>query len=115
MTDAAELLECADRELWIVTAQSGRSTGGLVATSVNAASIVSDMPRVVVGLAKQHHTWELVEASHAFALHLIDGAPIDWVWRFGLQSGNDIDKLAGLAWGTGTTGSPLLDEAAGLS
>jgi flavin reductase (DIM6/NTAB) family NADH-FMN oxidoreductase RutF len=113
MTDAANLLESPDRELWIVTARAGQSASGLVATFVTGASIVPDIPRAIVGLAKQHCTWELVEANGAFALHLIDEAHIDWVWRFGLQSGRDTDKLAGLDWHTGATGSPLLDKALG--
>src|SRR5262245_24540361 len=104
MTDPANLLESPDRELWIVTARAGQSASGLVATFISPASIVLDMPRVVVGLAKQHQTWELAEASAAFALHLIDETQLDWVWRFGLHSGRDIDKLAGLAWRPGTTG-----------
>ena len=33
------------------------------------------------------------------------------MWRFGLQSGRDVDKFAGLAFRTGATGSPLLPEA----
>lgn len=111
MSDATDLLDNMERELWIVTARAGRRAGGLVATFVSSASIAPEFPRVVVGLARQHHTWELVEASGAFALHLIDEAHIGWVWRFGLQSGRDADKLDGLAWHAGTTGSPLLDDA----
>ena len=44
-------------------------------------------------------------------MHLIDETQLDWVWRFGLQSGSDVDKLAGLQSHTGATGSPLLPEA----
>src|SRR5262249_33629311 len=113
MTDAFELLECTDRELWIVTARAGRGTRGLGATFVRSASILPQSPRGVVGLARQHHTWELVETSGAFALHLIHEAQIEWVWRFGLQSGRETEKLEGLAWHAGATGSPLLDGASG--
>jgi flavin reductase (DIM6/NTAB) family NADH-FMN oxidoreductase RutF len=108
---AAAVFERTDRELWIVTARAGERTNGLVATFVNQASIVPDMPRVLVGLARQHYTTELVEASGAFALHLIGEKRIEWVWRFGLASGRDLDKLNGLAWHAGATGSPLLDDA----
>ena len=113
MSDAFRLLEHNDPLLWIVTASAGDRTGGLVATFVNSASIVPECPRVTVGLAHSHHTWELVEASDAFALHLITGSQVDWIWRFGLQSGHRLDKLAGMKWHPGKTGSPLLDEAMG--
>ncbi len=108
----AALLDQLDSPLWIVTASAERRRGGLVATFVNPASIVPDLPRMVVGLARQHHTWELVQASGCFALHLLSEAQVDWVWRFGLPSGRDADKLAGLRVQTGETGSPILPDAA---
>jgi flavin reductase (DIM6/NTAB) family NADH-FMN oxidoreductase RutF len=100
-----------DRELWLVTAAAGNRRGGLIATFVNQASIVPEMPRVVVGLAHQHHTWGLVEAAGAFALHLLAEDQLDRVWRFGLESGRDGDKLAGLPLRVGVTGAPLLTDA----
>ncbi len=57
---AAALFARTDRELWLLTAAAGGRRGGLIATFVSQASIVPDLPRVVVGLAKQHHTWQLV-------------------------------------------------------
>jgi flavin reductase (DIM6/NTAB) family NADH-FMN oxidoreductase RutF len=107
------LLALADPLLWIVTAQSGARRGGLVATTVFSVSIVPELPRMLVTLARQHHTWELVEASKALALHLIDEAHIDWVWRFGLESGRDHDKLAGLTTRTAAGGSPILEGVLG--
>jgi len=113
MTPAAisAFLSQLDREIWLVTAQAGPRRGGLAAIWVSAASIVPHLPRVLVGIAKQHHTWELIETSHAFALHLLGEEHLDWVWRFGLRSGRDTDKLAGLATQTGATGTPLLPDA----
>jgi flavin reductase (DIM6/NTAB) family NADH-FMN oxidoreductase RutF len=64
-------------------------------------------------MAKQHHTWGLIEASGAFALHLVGEEQLDWVWRFGLQSGRDHDKLSGLATRPGASGSPILADAPG--
>jgi flavin reductase (DIM6/NTAB) family NADH-FMN oxidoreductase RutF len=105
---AAAVFAKLDRELWLVTAQLGDRRGGLIATFVNQASIVPELPRVVVGLAKHHHTWELVAGSGVFALHLLDEEHLDWVWRFGLATGHATDKLAGLEYRRGDTGSPIL-------
>jgi flavin reductase (DIM6/NTAB) family NADH-FMN oxidoreductase RutF len=102
-----------DLPVWLVTSRSGNSLGGLIATFVNQASIVPECPRVLVGLARQHQTWELVEASGAFALHLLGEEHLDGVWRFGLQSGRDVDKLKGWEIEIGATASPLLKEALG--
>jgi flavin reductase (DIM6/NTAB) family NADH-FMN oxidoreductase RutF len=110
---ASALFRRLDRELWLVTARAGERRGGLIATFVSQASIVPDMPRMIVGLARQHHTWGLIEASGAFALHLLGEAQLDWVWRFGLQSGRDGDKLEGLATRVGASGTPILSAAPG--
>ena len=110
---AAALIASLDRELWLVTAQAGERRGGLIATFVSPASIVPEAPRMLVGLAKQHYTWELVEASSAFTLHLLGPQHLELVRRFGLSSGRDADKFAGLLVRTAKSGSPLLASALG--
>ncbi len=112
-TAAATLFAWLDREIWLVTAQAGTRRGGLIATFVNPASIVPDMPRMLVGLSRQHQTRELVERSNAFALHLLGEQHLDWVWRFGLESGREKDKLDGLRVRPMSTGSPVLEDAIG--
>jgi flavin reductase (DIM6/NTAB) family NADH-FMN oxidoreductase RutF len=107
----ANVFTSLDRELWLLTAAADGRRGGLIATFVNQASIVPELPRVVVGLAHQHHTWGLVESAGAFALHLLAEDQLDRVWRFGLESGRDSDKLAGLPVRVGATGAPILTDA----
>jgi flavin reductase (DIM6/NTAB) family NADH-FMN oxidoreductase RutF len=106
-----KVLERLDPVLWLVTAQAGNRREGMIATFVNQASIVPDLPRIVFGPARQHFTHALIEDSGAFALHLIGEEHIDWVWGFGLQSGRDVDKLVDLAFRPGKTGSPILTDA----
>jgi flavin reductase (DIM6/NTAB) family NADH-FMN oxidoreductase RutF len=120
VTAASTLFAWLDREIWLVTAQSGGtgvspvgSRGGLIATFVNQATIVPEMPRMTVGIAKQHYTWELIEQSSAFALHLLSERHLDWVWRFGLETGRGRDKLDGLRLRQASTGSPILEDAIG--
>jgi flavin reductase (DIM6/NTAB) family NADH-FMN oxidoreductase RutF len=105
------IFDRVDREVWIVTAAHNHNRGGMVATFVNQASIVPDMPRVMAGVAKTHETCALIEGSAAFALHLVDESQIDLVWRFGLQSSRDVDKFANLKYETAVTGSPVLGHA----
>src|SRR5260221_13825810 len=102
MTDFAAVSQVflqTDREVWLVTARAGGERAGLIATFVSQASIVPDGPRVVGGLAKQHHTAPIVERSRGFVLHLLTEDQIDLVWRFGLHSGRDVDKWDGRAVG----------------
>jgi len=109
----ASLVQLLDPPLWLVTAGHAGQTGGLIATNVTTASIVPDLPRFVVGLARQHRTWSLVDASGTLALHLFSTERIDWVARFGLATGRDTDKFAGLTWSPGLTGSPIVEGAIG--
>src|ERR1041385_4670921 len=107
-TAAAALFAWLDRELWLVTAQAGARRGGLIAPFVSQASLSPDLPRVVIGIAQQHHTWELIEASGAFALHLLGQENLEWVPHFALRSGRNVDKFSGWPFRTAVTGSPLL-------
>src|SRR5215468_3708886 len=95
-TAAPTLFAWLDREVWLVTAQAGGRRGGLIATFVSPASIVVDLPRMTVGIARQHHTWGLIEASGAFGLHLLGPEQLDWVWHFGLSTGRGRDKMDGM-------------------
>ncbi len=113
ITAVSTLLATLDHEVWLVTAAAAGARSGLIATFVNPASIVPELPRFLVGLARQHYTWQLVEASGAFGLHLLGEDNLDWVWRFGLSSGRDRDKFMDLPVHTDATGSPLLDGAIG--
>jgi flavin reductase (DIM6/NTAB) family NADH-FMN oxidoreductase RutF len=113
VTAASTLLAWMDREFWLVTAQAGTRRGGLIATYVSQASLVPEMPRVVLGLSHLNHTRDLVDASGCFALHLLSEDNLELVWQFGLVSGRDRDKLANLETTTGPSGSPLLAGTVG--
>jgi len=97
-----------DREVWVVTAADGDKRGGLVATWVSAASIDPSLPTMLIALAPNHFTAELVAGSGAFALHLLGEANLELVWHFALASGRTMDKLADLSHRPGRSGSPLL-------
>jgi flavin reductase (DIM6/NTAB) family NADH-FMN oxidoreductase RutF len=70
---------------------------------------------VLVALTKSNLTHDLVLASGAFAVHLLPPDALDLVRALGMWSGRDGDKLAGLAWTEGETGSPILDRAVGFA
>src|SRR5688500_8646848 len=107
----SEIFDRLDRELWLITARAGDQSSGLIATYVARVSLVPTLPRVTVAIAKRHFTHELIEASGAFCMHLVGEDQIDWVWRFGIPSGREVDKFRGLATSTGASGSPILTGA----
>ena len=80
------------REIWIVTSAAGPRAGGLVATWVSQASIDRERPTAMIGIAPNHFTAELIDASGAFALHLIKAAQVELAWNFALGSGRTRER-----------------------
>jgi flavin reductase (DIM6/NTAB) family NADH-FMN oxidoreductase RutF len=104
------VLRLIDREIWLVTAAANGRLGGLIATWVSAVSIDRERPVMLIGLAPNHFTSELVSASGQFGLHLLHERQIDLVWRFGLASGRDGNKFDGLAHRLEAGGVPILSD-----
>jgi flavin reductase (DIM6/NTAB) family NADH-FMN oxidoreductase RutF len=103
-------LRLLDRELWVVTASNSHLRSGLLATWVSVASIHRERPVLVAGLAPNHFTTELVQASRSFAAHLLRPDQVDLAWNFARDSGRDRDKFTGLEVQTHGTGSPILTD-----
>lgn len=106
-----EALQLLDPVLLAVTSQVEGDRGGLIATFVSNASIVPDCPRLMVGIARHHHTWSLIENSNSCAVHLLGRDQLDWVWNLGTRSGKQLDKLADFDVTGWVTGAPILCEA----
>ena len=106
--DAA--LRLVDRELWVVTAADADRRGGLLATWVAAASIDRERPVLLASLGPNHFTTELVQASNAFAAHLLRPDQTELAWNFAHDSGRQRDKLACLTVESQQTGSPIVAD-----
>lgn len=105
-----DITRLADRPIWLVTAAAGGQRGGLVATWVMPASLDPSKLMLLVAFGPNHFTTELVQESGAFAVHLLRGDQSALAWNFARDSGRQRDKLAGLEFRTGTTGSPILAD-----
>jgi flavin reductase (DIM6/NTAB) family NADH-FMN oxidoreductase RutF len=86
-----------DRELWVVTAAHAQRQSGLVATWVSPASIDPQRPMLLLALAPNHFTSQLVLESGWLAAHLLRADQVELAWNFARDSGRSRDKLAGLA------------------
>src|SRR5215216_4460603 len=94
---AARFLSLLWTPLVAVTSVHEGVRSGQIAVSVHGASIVPQRPRLTAALWKGNLTRDLVAASGAFAVHLLRNDQDDLVYRLGLRSGRDGDKLAGLS------------------
>jgi flavin reductase (DIM6/NTAB) family NADH-FMN oxidoreductase RutF len=113
MDATAEIFDRLDRELWLITAKAGERRSGLIATYISRVSLVPGLPRVTVALAKHHFTHELIEQSGSFCMHLLGEEQLNWVWRFGIRSGRDVDKLEGLSTSITADGAPVISGSLG--
>ena len=113
ITAVTTLIAWLDREIWLATTRDGPRQGGLIVNFVNSVSLVSELPRMTLSVSRSHQSWELIEASQAFALHLLGEQHLPWIWRFGLQSGRDIDKFEDMDISRAQSGSPILNDAIG--
>jgi flavin reductase (DIM6/NTAB) family NADH-FMN oxidoreductase RutF len=100
-----------DREIWVVTAAAGAKQGGLTATWVSYASIDPARPILLAGIAPNHATAELIEASGHFAAHLLRPDQAELARNFAEGSSRDRDKLAGLSTRPGPGGAPILVDS----
>ena len=104
-----------NREIWIITAAAGDRRGGLTATWFAEASLDRQRPVVLAGIAPNHYTADLLDASGSFAAHLLTPQQASLAVDFALGSGRERDKLASLATSAGRTGSPILRSLSGVA
>jgi flavin reductase (DIM6/NTAB) family NADH-FMN oxidoreductase RutF len=102
-----------DSEVFVLTAADGDRRNGQIVAWVMPATIVPQVPRVLVGVGRMTYTRELLEASRKFALNLLGVDQWRWVPHFGFRSGRDVDKFSGVSFERGRTGSPLLPGIVG--
>jgi flavin reductase (DIM6/NTAB) family NADH-FMN oxidoreductase RutF len=107
------LLRQVDREIWIVTAAHDGLRGGLTATWVSQASIDPQSPLVLIGLAPNHHTAQLIRHSNHFGLHLLRASQVEVAWNFARDSSQDRDKFLEAPARTSSRGIPLLMDCLG--
>ena len=84
-----------------------------IAVAISAASIVPDKPRVAIKIQKRNLTHDLIYNSGAFALNFLRTDQIALIAAFGLVSGREVEKLSGVPYRLGPSGSPVLERCWG--
>jgi flavin reductase (DIM6/NTAB) family NADH-FMN oxidoreductase RutF len=104
--DFGELVGPLDPAMIVVTTAARDERAGCLVGFHAQCSI--DPPRYVVWLSKANHTYRVVLHAGHFAVHLLTEDDADVAEHFGTQSGDDVDKFAGIDWDAGPDGVPLL-------
>jgi len=66
---------------------------------------------VTVAVGKTRLTHDMILSSGVFAINLLGPDGVSEARRFGLKSGRDTDKFAGVEYDTKATGSPILKSS----
>lgn len=107
---AEAITDGADYPVYVATATDGIELSGCLVGFVTQSSI--EPVRFVICLSKVNHTFAIAEGSRGLALHLLGSDQKELASIFGEKTGDVVDKFAGLAWSTATTGAPVLAECA---
>jgi flavin reductase (DIM6/NTAB) family NADH-FMN oxidoreductase RutF len=93
-----------------VTSERGGKRNGMISDAALRASIVPDIPRVLVVVHKINYSHDMIFATGRFAVHVLHRGQLDLVGRLGFASGRDRDKLADVPHRLGALGCPILDD-----
>jgi flavin reductase (DIM6/NTAB) family NADH-FMN oxidoreductase RutF len=94
--------------MFIVTARAGEEPLGCLVGFATQASI--DPPRFLVCLSHLNHTFRRGRDAGHLGVHCVPADAAGLAELFGGETGDDVDKFAGVAWHDGPHGVPLLDD-----
>jgi flavin reductase (DIM6/NTAB) family NADH-FMN oxidoreductase RutF len=96
-----------DSPVWIVTAGEGQERSGCLVGFATQCSI--DPDRWLVCISKANHTARPAARTDVLVVHLLRAGDRGLAVRFGEESGDEVDKFAGLRWHPGPAGAPVVD------
>ena len=102
------LTAALDYPMFVVTAAAGGSRAGCLVGFTTQCSI--DPARFLVCLSRRNHTCRVAADAELLAVHVLDRDQRALAELFGTETGDDVDKLARIAWTEGPSGTPLLDD-----
>lgn len=97
-----------DYPVFVVTAYDGRERDGCLVGFATQTSI--HPPRLLVCLSEANRTLRVARGADHLAVHVVGTDDHDLAERFGGETGDEVDKLAGVRWHPGPAGVPVLDD-----
>jgi flavin reductase (DIM6/NTAB) family NADH-FMN oxidoreductase RutF len=103
-----EIVQSLDARMIVVTTASGGKRAGCLVGFHTQSSI--DPPRYAFWLSKANQTYRVGMSATHFGLHFLTDEDLALADLFGSQTGDDVDKFAGLQVVTGPADVPLLKQ-----
>jgi flavin reductase (DIM6/NTAB) family NADH-FMN oxidoreductase RutF len=106
-----ELFRRLTTGVYVITAShdDGRRCGF---TAAWLTQVSFDPLLLAVSINPGNATWAVIQQSRRFAINVLESGQRDVARHFGLQSGRDVDKFAGVRTFMAPEGSPILADAA---
>ncbi|MHC4738869.1 MAG: rubredoxin [Planctomycetota bacterium] len=113
MLDLESLFDLSYGMCIVSSKKDGASNGCIVNT---VFQVTPEPPMIAISVHKQNLTHEYIAESKVFAVSILaEETPLEFIGRFGFKTGRDIDKLQGVNYRMGLTGSPIvLNNAMGF-
>ena len=108
MEPFAILAATLDYPMYIVTTRDDREQAGCLVGFSTQCSI--DPPRFLACLSKANRTERVAERADVLVVHLVEAGGRQLAELFGGETGDDVDKFAGVDWQPGPGGAPVLAD-----
>lgn len=110
MSRPYEFLRALTSPVVAITTRRGDELNGLIVNSALRASLSPEKLRLSIIVHKLNHSHDMIFESGVFTAHVLESDQMDLVVRLGCASGRDGDKMAGLRYRLGATGTPILER-----
>ena len=110
-TVAGDLLGALDVPMFVATVDvDGERSGCLVGFGTQCSI---DPVRFLVCISRTNHTAPLAARAEVMAVHVLGADQRDLAELFGGETGDEVDKFAGIGWRPGPGGVPIIDGCPG--
>lgn len=108
--DLAGLFRWLTAGVYVIGVAHGETRNAFTASWVVQASF--QPPLLALGINPAHASYALLREGRVFSVNVLHDTQLPLAGHFGVHSGRDVDKLAGIPWRPGRSGAPVLQNAA---
>lgn len=108
MKERRDALRRLSYGVYVISARRGEEINAMTMRMVSQVS--QRPPRVALAIAKVRYTHQFILESEAFAVNVLAKGQEMIGGHFGLRTGRDMEKFAGVEYEKGITGAPILTE-----
>jgi flavin reductase (DIM6/NTAB) family NADH-FMN oxidoreductase RutF len=105
-----ELLRSFTTPVVAITAERDGKLNGMISDAATRASIVPDVPRLMILVHKFNYTHDMILDTGRFVVHALHRGQFELIERLGFESGREREKLADVPYRLGNLGCPILAD-----